>query len=540
MLPGIKWSILLIFAGRSIRTNMRNFLLTVVVLVNFINGSKAQYPNIQVGTNNSPNEPSICINPKNPDQMVAGANTDNYYYSSDAGLTWSEGVLSSSYGVWGDPAVIADTSGNFYFFHLSVPTWAQWLDRIVCQKSVNGGHTWNNGSFMGLNGTKDQDKEWAVVDPVNNNIYTCWTQFDKYNSTTPGDSSNIMFSRSLDGGTTWSAARRINHKAGDCLDMDNTVEGAVPAISPNGEIYTSWAGPLGLVFTKSLDGGVSWPDSNQVLGDIPGGWDYAVPGIYRANGMPVTCCDLSNGPYRGTIYINWSDQRNGINDTDIWIIKSTDGGTSWSDPKRVNDDPAGRQQFFTWMTVDQVTGYVYTVFYDRRNHNNNLTDVYMAVSKDGGETFLNFKVSETPFSPDQSIFFGDYTNIAVYDSIVRPIWTRLQNGTLSVMTALVGNIYVGISPEKEKPVPFSLEQNYPNPVQDITYISYKIHAPARVSLKVFDVYGHEVATIVSNELVSPGKHIEQFNRRDWGLSPGFYYYTLISNDLIVKRKMIVD
>jgi hypothetical protein len=506
----------------------------------FVAGLQAQYPNILIGTENEPNEPAICINPKNPFQMVAGSNTANYHYSSDGGVTWVSGVLSSSLGVWGDPVVIADTSGNFYFFHLSVPTWPQWLDRIVCQKSFNGGQTWGDGSFMGLNGSKDQDKEWAVVDPANNAIYTCWTQFDEYNSTVPQDSSNILFSRSLDAGATWSDAKRINNKAGDCLDMDNTVEGAVPAVGPNGEIYVSWAGPLGLVFTKSTDGGVSWPGDNMVIGDIPGGWDFAVPGIYRANGLPVTCCDLSNGPYRGTIYINWSDQRNGENDTDIWIIKSTDGGASWSAPKRVNDDPPGRQQFFTWMSVDQVTGYIYTVFYDRRNYSSNLTDVYMAVSKDGGETFNNFKVSETPFNPNPSIFFGDYTNIAAYNNIVRPIWTRLDNGALSVMTALVDSIFVGISPEKEISLPFSLDQNYPNPVRDITYISYKIHVPTRVSLKVYDFYGHEVATILSDMPVSSGKHIEQFNSRAFGLSRGFYYFSLTSKDLTEKRKMVID
>jgi hypothetical protein len=111
---------------------------------------------------------------------------------------------------------------------------------------------------------------------------------------------------------------------------------------------------------------------------------------------------------------------------------------------------------------------------------------------------------------------------------------------MSVMTALVDNIFVGISPEKEKAVPFSLEQNYPNPVQDLTYISFKIHAPTRISLKVFDMYGHEVATVISDEMLSTGKHVEQFNRRNYGLSPGLYYYSLISKDLTVKRKMVVD
>jgi hypothetical protein len=540
VLLGIQGAILSKFVSLS-NIVMFKHLLTLCLLTFCLGaGLHAQYPNITIGTQNSPNEPSICINPKNPLQMVSGSNTANYYYSSDAGLTWTPGILTSGYGVWGDPVIIADTGGNFYFFHLSVPTWPQWLDRIVCQKSANGGQSWNDGSFMGLNGTKDEDKEWAVVDPVNNAIYTCWTQFDLYNSSAPQDSSNIMFSRSLDGGMNWSAALRINNKAGDCLDMDNTVEGAVPAVGPNGEIYVSWAGPLGLVFTKSTDGGVSWPADNLVIGDIPGGWDFAVSGIYRANGLPVTCCDLSNGPYRGTIYINWSDQRNGPDDTDVWLVKSIDGGMTWSAPKRINDDPAGRQQFFTWMTVDQVTGYVYTVFYDRRNHTDNLTDVYMAVSRDGGETFSNFKVSETPFNPDPSIFFGDYTNIAAHDNVVRPIWTRLHNGALSVMTAIVDSIYVGLAPEKIAADPFSLEQNYPNPVQDITYFSYKIHEPTIVSLKVYDISGHVVATIFSDVRVSSGKHIEQFSRREYGLAPGFYYIVLTSEDWVVRKKMIAE
>jgi hypothetical protein len=257
------------------------------------------------------------------------------------------------------------------------------------------------------------------------------------------------------------------------------------------------------------------------------------------NGFPVTCCDLSDGPHRGTVYINWSDQRNGGNDTDVWIIKSTDGGTTWSSPQRVNDDPPGRHQFFTWMTIDQSTGYLYTVFYDRRNHPDGLTDVYMAVSKDGGDTFTNFKVSETPFNPNQSVFFGDYTHIAAHNGIVRPVWTRLHNGALSIMTALVDTIYVGNAPEKISALPTSLDQNFPNPVQDISFISYKVHAPARVSLKIYDFYGHEVVTLVPLQEVPAGKYIEPFDRNRYGLSPGFYYYSLFAGDQVLNRKMMV-
>ena len=66
--------------------------------------------------------------------------------------------------------------------------------------------------------------------------------------------------------------------------MDNTVEGAVPAVGPNGEVYISWAGPLGLVFTKSTDKGVTWPDTKYLYVDIPGGWDFAIPAFTGQTG----------------------------------------------------------------------------------------------------------------------------------------------------------------------------------------------------------------------------------------------------------------
>ena len=400
--------------------------------------SSAQHQNIMISSFNSPEEPCIFVNPKNTDHIVGGANINNVYSSFDGGYTWNTGILSSVLnGVWGDPVLIIDTLENVYFFHLSWPQFGSWIDRIVCQKSTDGGVTWNDGTYMGLNGTKAQDKEWAIVDRTNNNIYVTWTQFDSYGSSNPNDKSIIRFSKSTDEGETWSPAVKVNETDGDCIDSDNTVEGAVPAVGPNGEIYVAWAGPAGLVFDRSNDQGQTWLANDIFVDPFPTGWDYGIPGISRCNGLPVTVCDLSGGPHHGTIYINWSDQRNGENDTDVWLAKSGDGGNTWESPVRVNDDPPGKQQFFTWMAIDQVTGYLWFVWYDRRNYSDDNTDVFMAVSPDGGETFINFKVSETPFLPASNVFFGDYNNISAHNNVVRPIWTRLQQGQLSVWTAIV-------------------------------------------------------------------------------------------------------
>jgi hypothetical protein len=517
---------------------MKKILITLLACLAFIISGKAQHQNILISESNSCNEPSIAINPKNTNQLYAGSNINNYYYSDDGGLTWQEGILlSPEYGVWGDPMLMCDTAGSFYFFHLSNPPGGSWIDRIVCQKADTLGAEWNDGTFMGLDGIKAQDKHWATVDRSNNTIYVTWTEFDVYGSSDPGNKSNIMFSRSTDAGATWSPALRINKVSGDCIDSDNTTEGAVPCIGPDGEIYVSWAGPEGLVFDRSLDGGITWLDDDILVSDIPGGWDYDIPGIYRANGLPVTACDTSGGPNNGTIYINWTDQRNGDFDTDVWMVKSTDGGNSWTAPARVNDDPSGKQQFFTWMTIDQTNGNLYFVFYDRRNYTNNNTDVYMAMSTDGGATFVNFKISESPFIPYQSIFFGDYTNITAHDNIIRPIWTRLQDGQLSTWTALIDPEVVGIEEHGNDLV--SEELSYPNPFRESSYFSFKVHKASVISLKVYDQYGRKIATLVDDQKIMPGKYIYQFNASDHDLASGIYYFSLISPEQTVQRKIIL-
>lgn len=515
-------------------------IISIIYLVLVAFTGFCQFPNIMIGESNNPEEPSIIVNPGNTTQVLAGSNIENFYFSQDGGYTWEDGTLSSTYGIWGDPCLVVDTTGNFYYFHLSNPPAGSFIDRIVCQKSVDGGASWSDGTFTGLNGSKDQDKEWAVVDPLTNNIYVCWTQFDKYQSLNPLDSTIILFSKSVNGGQSWSVPVRINKVAGDCQDSDSTVEGAVPAVGPNGEIYVSWAGPAGLVFNKSTDQGNTWMDTNIFISDIPGGWDYGIPGIYRANGLPVTCCDISHGPYRGNIYVNWSDQRNGEEDTEIWFVKSTDGGIHWGEKKRVNDDPPGKQQFLTWMTVDQVTGYIYFVFYDRRSYSDVLTDVYLAVSRDGGETFENMKLSESPFRPNPGIFFGDYTGISAHANVVRPVWARLHNNALSVWTAIVDSIYSGNGQKPESIVSMTLEQNYPNPGKDFTCIAFKVRETTNVTLTVYDLFGRVIAKLSDNKRVTPGKYIERLDISALHLPPGLYYFSLVNGEQSLWKKMVIE
>ncbi len=189
------------------------------------------------------------------------------------------------------------------------------------------------------------------------------------------------------------------------------------------------------------------------------------------------------------------------------------------------------------MTVDRVTGYIWIVFYDRRHYEDNNTDVYMAVSKDGGDSFKNFKVSESPFLPYATKFFGDYSNISAHNNVVRPIWQRLEGYKEHIMTAIIDPYMLDI--EEEVIMPFSLEQNMPNPFDESTYISFKLRKAESVSLKVFDAYGRWVCTLVDNQKMGRGKYTYHFSTRDYPVAPGLYYFSLSTADKSVQRKMLI-
>ena len=387
-------------------------------------------------------EPTICINPANKNQIAAGSILNWSYISNDGGMTWSKKGLESPYGVYGDPVVRIDYNGVIYYSHLSNPDDAAYrsesfLDRIVVQRSLDFGQTWNEGTFPAVRGSRDQDKQWMAIQEETNHLAMTWTEFDEYGSKDPTCYSRILFSKSIDSGLSWSEPISINELEGNCIDDDETTEGAVPSFGINGEIYVAWSYKDEIFFDRSMDGGTTWLDQDISIAKQPGGWTYDLPGIMRCNGMPITGVDHSQSTYRGRIYVNWSDQRNGTDDTDIWLIHSDDQGKSWSNPLKVNDDSGQKHQFFTWMDIDEKTGYLYIVFYDRRNYDDNLTDVYLAYSMDGGQTFANKKINTNPFTPTDNVFFGDYNDISAYDGSVRPIWTQLDGLELSVWTSII-------------------------------------------------------------------------------------------------------
>jgi hypothetical protein len=220
------------------------------------------------------------------------------------------------------------------------------------------------------------------------------------------------------------------------------------------------------------------------------------------------------------------------------LSKSVDGGETWSEPVRVNDDAAGRHQFFTWMTIDQTNGFLYFVFYDRREHQDLLTDVYVAISRDGGNTFINRKISESPFLPDSDIFFGDYTNITAHNGIVRPVWTRLYEGALSIWTHLTNEDDI-ISSIPDLTFDTLTILSYPNPSNEEVFVSFSLRAASVMSINLLDANGTQIKTIVANESRPYGKYIEKINVPALGLIPGTYHIQLIANGTMRTLKQII-
>lgn len=86
------------------------------------------------------------------------------------------------------------------------------------------------------------------------------------------------------------------------------------------------------------------------------------------------------------------------------------------------------------------------------------------------------------------------------------------------------------------PVHYSLEQNYPNPFNPVTTISYSIKEKVLVTLKVFDILGKEVATLV-NEEQSAGIYKFKFDAKSF--ASGIYFYTLNAGEFVSTKKMIL-
>jgi hypothetical protein len=484
------------------------FVLSVLLLL--AGASYAQPVNVRVSDPGlrDPEEVSIALNPKNLNQLAVGANIRYSFTSTDGGFSWNTGVIDQQHGVWGDPCLMFDDSGILYFEHLSGHNWQdpEFLWRIDVQRSLDPA-TYDTGAETGYAPPTMQDKAWLSLDrsptAQHGNIYTSWTEFDRYGSHSPFDSSRIYFSKTTDHGASWSDRVRVDDTAGDCLDSSLTDEGATTAACKDGSIVCAWSAHDQIYLDRSTDGGKTF-GKDRIVTDQPRGWNFAVPGIFRANGFAMIASDPNpSSVYYGRLYLMWSDQRRGV--TDVYIKHSTDNGETWSERLRVNSDSTLKEHFFPSMAVDPVTGRIYIVYYDRRYYDDVRTDVYLARSIDGGASFTDGRISESVFSPADSVFFGDYIHIVAHAGRVHPVWMREDfdpSPKLSVWTATIvdtGNAKM----------PFATVGVRANIADEISVLNNGVHPTLAISLAKFEHVSIELYDLL-------GRRVEQLLAGDYG------------------------
>lgn len=400
-------------------------------------------------TNPGPfSEPGVAIDPLDPTHVVAVYQTNAHAsYSRDGGATWTPaaGTAPPDYRVSGDVSVTFDNRGHailcyIAFDKLGTPEyWAHNATRngIFVRRSLDGGRSWEqNAIAVDAISTAPvvsfEDKPYVIADnnsrsPNAGNLYIGWTEFTL-------DRSVILFSRSTDGGVTWSTPSRISTVAGLPRDDNGDVEGFTGAVGADGALYVAWSDGNHIVFTSSRDGGRTFAPSRPVVETAPS--YFNIPAVDRSNGFP----QLGMDPRSNRLFVTWSDYRNG--DVDIFSSTSMDAGATWSPAARVNDDALhnGSDQYFQWLAVDPTDGSANVVFYDRRSDSTNrAARMFLARSTDGGRTYRNYPWTGTP-SDAEGAFIGDYTGIAALNGRVYAVWTaRASDSELADAAARAGH-----------------------------------------------------------------------------------------------------
>jgi len=382
--------------------------------------------------NDAANEPSIAISPVEPSQIVIGwrqfdsvlsnFREAGYAFSGDAGETWTfpgavqEGFFRS------DPVLSADADGNFYYYSLTFgnyPVLGTWVHLF---KSLDGGMTWLPpvNAFGG-------DKQWMTIDRTDGigrgNIYGSWSEFDT--CCPPND-----FSRSIDSGASFESPLAI--------PPPKMVWGTLD-VGPDGTLYVAGANAYGRLHVVGRSSNAQNPLETPVfelVQQVNLGGESAWGGINPEGllGQVWVATDHSGGPTHGNVYMLASVDPPGPDPVDVYFIRSTDGGEIWSDPIRVNDDPAdsGAWQWFGTMSVAP-NGRIDAIWNDTRNDPGNfLSEVFYSSSVDAGETWSTNQAITPPFDPSlgypQQEKLGDYYHMISDDEGANLVYAATFNG----------------------------------------------------------------------------------------------------------------
>jgi hypothetical protein len=237
--------------------------------------------------------------------------------------------------------------------------------------------------------------------------------------------------------------------------------------------------------------------------------------------------------------ITWQDYRN--TNWDIYFQRYNDAGTTLGVNTKVNDDAGSMHQLVPSISMD-VTGNFVIVWEDNRYGQTSPDIIGQRYFSNGNPNGGNYSIiTDGPNSGETTpAVCADNSSIIFSWQDDRlsngwDIYAKIVNWNWNGVTALIdeGNI---------NPIDFSLSQNYPNPFNPSTNIKFAISDFGFVNLKVYDVLGNEVATLVEKEMPA-GEYEVEFNSHS-GLSgikeltSGVYFYQLQAGNFIQTKKML--
>jgi hypothetical protein len=411
-------------------------------------------PNIRLGddpsalpsTMRAQAEPHIARATTNEDFLVGvfqegrfanggGAVDCGYSVSHDGGLTWTRALIPNLTMTSGGPyfratdPVVAFDLNNTVYLETLVATDAQFISgAVVLSKSTDGGATFATPVVAYRPGSTSlfPDKEWMAINTfpgtaTAGRLLVTFSLFSNINS----DGAPIRRVYSDNGGVTWSSAAAIS--------TETTLQGSQPLYLPNGNcvvVYWKFGTTERLEAVISTDGGTTFGSPNLITSAV----EYNEPLIRTGSFLPSAAAARTTQ----SIYVVYQTVLGGS--PRIAFTRSTNGGTTWSAPVAISDNPAGLGVFNPAINVSSDGRTVTVVFYDHRNNpgSNVLVDLYLAQSFDGGTTWQP-NIRLTSVSTDASLapltlagyMLGDYLGVAQTTRPTVPavpIWVDTRTG----------------------------------------------------------------------------------------------------------------
>ena len=376
------------------------------------------------------NEPSIAVDLTDSSRIAIGWRqfdtiTDSFRqagwgYSEDGGTTWAASVIEG--GTFrSDPVLDSDAQGNFYYNSLSVPGGVFTCDVF---RSADGGATWDGGVFA--NGG---DKQWMAIDRTGGlgggHIYSNWSE--AFSCCGP-----TSFTRSTDGGDSYESPISI---------LGQPFWGTT-AVGPAGEVYVAGRVGSGISVIKSTtlsDPGLAPAFDSTIAVDLGGTLISSTgPNPGGLLGQVWVAVDTGTGPRSGWVYVLMSVDPSGADPLDVHLIRSEDGGATWSAPVKINDDPAGGNawQWFGTLSVAP-NGRLDVVWNDSRDDPGGFDSaLYYAFSEDGGLTWSTNEAVSPAFDPHlgwpQQNKIGDYYDMVSENDHVHVAYSATFNGEQDV------------------------------------------------------------------------------------------------------------